>query len=123
MVDPEDPGFRKDRAQCAVQGLGGGEVSSERFLQDDTRIAGATRLLDPFRNRLEYTGWDRQVMCRACRAAERLSQLSVCREILIITVNVLEQLQELAKSRFVDTPTVLRNAGTGTSPKLLNPPS
>ena len=123
MVDAEDVGLRKRRAQGDVQGLGRGQISSERLFDDDACLLGATRAAESLNHRAEQTRRNGQVVRRSRRVAKGFSQLLVRCRILIVAVDVLELLQEFAERRLIHASPVLAEALTGPRPQLLQRPT
>ena len=69
----------------------GGQVASERLLDDDARMLGQVRGTEPFDHRLEERGWDGEVVRRAQSASQRLLDRRERAPVVIVPAHVTEQ--------------------------------
>ena len=72
VVDPEDPLLGEDRGQARVELPRGVEVGAERLLDHEPRVLRERGGREPFGNRPEVVGRDREVEHRRLRFPERL---------------------------------------------------
>ncbi len=95
MVDAEDRIFRKHRQRDTVELPRGGQVTSERFFDDDARLIGQARGTEPFDNRREQRGWDGEVMRRAPGIAQRLLECFEGTRVVVVAAHIAEQGEQM----------------------------
>ena len=88
--------------QDGIQLLGRIQIPAERFFHEDAGGAHVAEFAESLRNRAEEIGGNRKIVERAAGLAERFAQKLKCVRILIIAVDVLQQLYELAVGRLVE---------------------
>ncbi len=101
MIDAKDGRLGKEAMKRAIQFLGRGQIAAEGLFHHHPRILRAADLGQPFRDRGEHVGRNRQIVQRPFDVAQRLTQLRKSGRIAVVAVDVLQQRAELRVCRGV----------------------
>src|SRR6266849_10016457 len=94
MVDAKDPRLVEAAEQRAVELLGGGQVTAEGLLDDDTGAARTAGLAQLLHDQLEHRGRDCEIVGRALGPAELLAKRLERRGVPVVAVDVPQEAAE-----------------------------
>src|SRR6187401_2159588 len=90
MVDTENRIFREHRLCNAIEFPRGGQVATERLLDDHARMFGQARAAQPFDYGCKKRGWDGEVVRRSPRIVQRLLERFERTQGFVIAMHVRE---------------------------------
>ncbi len=91
VIDPEDVAVVEVAQECLVERQGRREIATEWFFDDDARAFCAPGFPELLDDQAKERRRDRQVMRRALRWAERVSQIGEGRGVFVITVHIAQE--------------------------------
>src|SRR5262249_273741 len=118
VIDPENVRLREAVVQRLVERLRRREIAPERLLDDDASRLVAAGDSQAVGDRWKQFRWNRQIVERTLRIAQRLPQSLVRQRILIVAVHVAQTLGQLREGLRVDA-TVGLEAGAGAFAKRI----
>ena len=107
VVDAEDRGFREHLVERRIERARAREVAAEGLLDDDPRVPRAAGARESVDDRREHAGRDREVVERTAGAAERRADPGVGRRIRVVTLDVLQEIQQLRECGRIDAAVLL----------------
>jgi hypothetical protein len=122
VIDAEDRCFREDPVQRRVELLRRAQVATEWLLDDHPRILRAAGVCESLNDAREHAGWNREIVNRACRRAERLAELAKGFRVFIVAIDITQQRREFRELAGVE-PARLREAVARPVAQLLEIPA
>jgi hypothetical protein len=110
MVNTKDPRFRKNDVKRGIQLLCRGKIVSKRLFNNHPCILHAARACERLDNIDKKIGRNRQIVNRTDCWAQRLLQPIKGRDLLIITTDVVKQVQQLGQCLLIGASTLLVDA-------------
>src|SRR5947208_2894669 len=97
-------------------------IASERLFDHDTRVLGTAGLRQTLDNVGEHTGWDRKIVQRPARFAQRLAQSGVRAPVAIVAFHVTKQRREFGERGFIHAASLVQ-AFSCARPETLEAPA
>src|SRR6185437_1935739 len=122
VVDAKDRFFGEIREQGAVERLSRLAIAAERLLDDDARVGVEAALGERGDHDTKQARRNREIVERPLGAAERLFQLREGLRIVVVSIDIAQEPQELGETRGIGAP-VLFDAVCRAGAQLIDAPA
>jgi hypothetical protein len=122
VVNSKNRSLGEDLMQCSIQRPRRGEIAPERFLCHYPRLGRESCTFEPLDHFDERARWDGEIVERPLRRSQRSTQCGEGGGIGIVTVDVVQERNELVERSAVE-PAMMLEAATSALAQLLDGPA